>query len=79
MTQIVNMVGIYIAIVISVVSIDWLIGRFFLAFEKHQKKTNEEAVSLIRKLFDDFPAIMEKTIKGVMKAERTAANEIEEE
>ena len=72
MAQIVNMVGIYVAIVISVISIDWLIGRFFLAFEKHQKKSNEEAVKVIKDLFNDFPTMMEKTIKGVMKAEKTA-------
>ena len=78
MAQIVNMVGIYVAIVISVISIDWLIGRFFLVFEKHQKKANEEAVKVIKELFNDFPKMMERTIKSAMKAEKTAFESEEE-
>lgn len=69
MANVMNAILVIVGIFLTIVGIDYLIKTFFKELFSYHKKTNEDAMKQLGKMFDKFPEVMEKTISGVMKLE----------
>lgn len=69
MANVINVILVIVGIFLTIVGIDYLIKVFFRELFSYHKKSNDDAMQQFNKIFDKFPEVMMKTIKGVMKLE----------
>lgn len=75
MVNVFNAFLVVVGIFLTIIGIDYLIKIFFKELFNYHKKTNEESVREIGKIFDKFPDMITKTINSVTQLEEQKAKE----
>lgn len=69
MTNIMDVVMVIVTILMTIIGIDFIIKHFFDSLYGYRKKTNDDAIDAIGKVFDKMPDLMFKTVKSIMELE----------